>query len=227
MSDNNEQEKAETAPPLPADKASVRLKLVMALLVGLVTAAVGCLAGIYTLRQPNSWVCLPQRWTCHSMQQLSNNLNEYKEEHGTYPLTLEEQDDRLIQDCWKNPLIYASDGDTWELLSYGADGKPGGVGLATDLRCTNDTDERDFFPYSFDLYKHATPTVAEVVQSEHFGSALVFSGLAGIVGFLLTWSCVFVPKKSITVIITAIGLTIITSYFVYGYIAVQSIASGH
>ena len=32
----------------PADKGSVRLKLVMALLVGLVTATVGCLVGLFT-----------------------------------------------------------------------------------------------------------------------------------------------------------------------------------
>lgn len=177
MSENNEQEKVETIPPLPADKASVRLKLVMALLVGLVTATVACLVSLYSLRGPESLVCLPQRLTVWpQMWELAGYLDEYKKEHGTYPLTLEEMTSQWkghdneplkemwvnyrIRDGWKNPLIYFSDGETWELLSYGADGKPGGVGLDADIRCTS-TEVDKLTRFNSDLYKNAKPTIKD------------------------------------------------------------------
>ena len=228
----------------PADKGSVWLKLVMALLVGLVTATVGCLAGIYSLQQPDSWVCVPQRYTVSSqMFQLSNYLTEYKENHGTYPLTLEEMTSQWkyskgeplekaeieyrIQDVWKNPMVYSSDGETWELLSYGADGKPGGIGLDADIRCTNDTEEQDFAFRNSNLYKHAKPTVAQVLHSGDVCPTLVFSALAGIVCFLFSLYPLFRFRSPKGVIGCTIALMIVTAFFVASHIAALSVANGH
>jgi len=91
MSESDETVAVERTPSVASGEVSVRLKLFMALLVGIVTAAAGCLAGIYSLRQPDSWVFLPQRLTLWSqMGSLSKSFDEYKEKHGTYPLTMEE-----------------------------------------------------------------------------------------------------------------------------------------
>ena len=38
-----------------------------------------------------------------------------------------------LKDPWGNPFIYESDGMNFSLMSYGADGQPGGDGNAADL----------------------------------------------------------------------------------------------
>ena len=227
--------------PSPNGWGLVRLKLLMALLVGLVTAAAGCLSGLYSLRQPHSWVCLPQRETIREQWILSTNLNKYKEKHGAYPLTLEEMtsqwnyegkplekqdiDDR-IEDGWNNPMVYASDGETWELISYGADGKSGGIGLDADIRCI-DTDDPS---YGNNLYKNSPPTIKQVIQSEHFNTAATFSGVFGIICFFVAL-CNFVSPRNADkrhkTIIPAVALMLVTSYFINVLISVQSVASGH
>jgi general secretion pathway protein G len=243
MNEPANQPDREQAPP--PNEASMRLKLGMALLVGLVTAAAGGLTGIYALRQPYSWVCHPQQMTIWTqMWSLANSLNKYKEEHGAYPLTLEDMTsewkgldekplekmwiDYKIQDGWKNPMTYASDGKTWELLSYGADGKPGGIGLDADICYTETDTTKSSRSY---LYKDATPTIEQVIRSKAVNETIAFSALVGIVSFIATMRSMFVsfkPKKTRSeVILTGIGLTIVTSILVWGLITIQSIASGH
>lgn len=36
-------------------------------------------------------------------------------------------------DAWQNPLVYESDGRTYEIKSLGADGQPGGEGVDADI----------------------------------------------------------------------------------------------
>ncbi len=216
-------------------------KLILSLLVGLVSAAAGCLTGIYSLRQPHSWVCLPQRSTVWpKMRNLAQYLAEYKEEQGGYPLNLDDMTsrwtyngkplkqsniDHRIRDGWENPMVYSSDGKTWELLSYGADGKPGGIGLDADIRKT------DIDGLGFTLYKDSPPTIEQVVRSEYFNGPIASSMLAGIVGFILSLRQMFVFKtpnnKRSEVLLAAIGITIVTSFFVCAHVFVQSVASGH
>ena len=224
-------------------KNLVRLKWIMALSVGLVTAIAGCLAGIYSLQQPYSWVCTGQKFTIFPrMWTLTKKLNEYKEQHETYPLTLEEMTsewtkddgtplskedvDSWIVDGWRNPMIYSSDGKTWKLLSYGADGKPGGVGLNADFSCT-DTDMYEISRVNLHLLlKDAKPTIEQVIYSGHFKKTAVFSVLAGIVSFLLALS-LHAVKKPYQVIIGSLGCMFVAAFFVTGLVAALSIANGH
>jgi len=41
--------------------------------------------------------------------------------------------ERLPEDPWHRPFVYVSDGRKFEILSYGADGQPGGDGENADL----------------------------------------------------------------------------------------------
>ncbi len=230
---------SQNAPPQSRWKL-VGFKLLMALLVCVVTGGVGCLAGIYSLRKPDSWVCLPQRSTVWpQMSGLKRKLDQFKEKHGSFPLTLEKMTSewtgpdekpledhwiaRSIQDGWENPMFYSSDGKTWELISYGADNKPGGIGLDADIRAT-DADEPNF---ESAFSKSATPTIRQVIQSQHFGSTFMFSGLVVLV-FLAQF---FSPKHRMQnrseIILQAIGLTIVSSIVVFGLVSFTSIASGH
>jgi general secretion pathway protein G len=231
--------------PIPANKLT-RLRLVMALLVGVGTAAAGCIEGFYSLREPFSWVCTGQQFTVIlGMWNLSDYLNEYKEQHGTFPLILEEMTsqwkghdgetldkqevDRRIRDAWRNPMVYSSDGQTWELLSYGADGKPGGIGLDADIRCTDADVSENENPFKLlkKLTKHATPTFAQVLLSGHFDSPVVFSLLAGFICSLFVLYPVSRCRTRRGIIISTIALMIMSSYVVANLIAALSFANGH
>ncbi|MGL4942939.1 MAG: type II secretion system protein GspG [Thermoguttaceae bacterium] len=229
----------------------VRLKLLAALFVGVVAAAVGCLIGLCSLRQPYSWVCLPQRQTVFpKMFLLAKDLAEYKEKFGVYPPTLTElanqQTDSdgkplkidapwlayYIQDGWQNPLNYTSDGTTWELVSYGEDGKLGGIGIDADIRCTDDSNPT----LGGDLFtKLMTPTISQIFQSKRFHATALFSGLFGIVAFIGAAYQMFSKKSKSRVTITnrreaiaaAIGIAIGASLTIAVLVAIQSVASGH
>jgi type II secretion system protein G len=41
--------------------------------------------------------------------------------------------DKLPLDAWGHPFVYESDGNTFTLVSYGRDGKPGGEGTDADI----------------------------------------------------------------------------------------------
>ena len=40
---------------------------------------------------------------------------------------------RVPLDPWNNPYVYTSDGSTYKIVSYGADGAPGGDGVNADI----------------------------------------------------------------------------------------------
>ena len=235
MSDPQQSEQASN----PTDKGSVRLRLVMALLVGFVTAIVGCLVGLFTEQShPHSHVRYPQTLTLIKIFPLLNWLREHKELHGSYPLTLEEMTDhvgepygkdqleRRMRDSWGNSMVYSSDGKTWELLSYGADGKPGGIGLDADIRCTDGTDWQG----GWGSRLLAKPTLPQVFR---YGNVLpdtiCNSVILGFMCFLFALHRLFRLKASTStpreIIIKNIKLMIITSLFVAFYSFILAIDS--
>lgn len=232
-------------PEAHKSKISIFLVLTMALSVGFVTVLVACAAGLHSLRQPYSRLRENQIQTTWRMQFIAELAFEaYKKEHGSYPLTLEELTSQppdsegpildekdlanWIEDGWRNPMIYVSDGETWELISYGADGKPGGFGLDADLRCTDSTHRTS----RADLLRNAVPTVGQVVYSEDFRSSLFFGVPFGVILSLVTMRRLLTQKgdqrKSHKfLIVETLGLIIITSIFITFLISIQSMSSGH
>lgn len=80
---------------------------------------------------------------------LSNALDAHRLDVGRYPDTLEGLvrntsgrsswngpyiRGNLPMDPWGNPYQYSSDGSSFELMSYGADGRPGGTGNDAEIR---------------------------------------------------------------------------------------------
>jgi len=120
-------------------------------------------------------------------------------------------------------MVYSSDGKAWELLSYGADCQPGGIGLDADIRCTDASKPT--------LNNDSTPTIKQVVRSPHFGSTVVFSVFVGILGFIGTCRHLFSPKKPVTghsaVIIATVAHTIAGSIVAIGLLTFLSVASSH
>lgn len=75
-----------------------------------------------------------------SLVSVANALDLYFAKHGRYPTQAEGLEvllrERLIKghaDAWGNPFVYVVKDGEPEVLSYGADGAPGGAGDAADL----------------------------------------------------------------------------------------------
>lgn len=86
------------------------------------------------------------RATARRIRFVAMAVEGYKREHGEYPKSIEDlrgmarlTDDmveRSARDLWGGALVYTPDGATgkYEIVSYGADGRPGGEGAGKDLK---------------------------------------------------------------------------------------------
>lgn len=92
---------------------------------------------------------------CVQMKQLGTSLKNFKFTLGTYPTTEEGlealvsnpnpdvyanypaegflDEGQLPVDPWKHPYVYIHEGEKFEILSLGADGKEGGEGESSDI----------------------------------------------------------------------------------------------
>ena len=105
-------------------------------------------------------------------------IRPYHEKNGEFPDSLDKCESHGYRrsDLWDNPFVYTSDGETWRLVSYGADGKPGGIGLDTDIII----DDKTFQIYEVrrELWKTASPTYWQVFsRSWKFFKLACFFGL--------------------------------------------------
>ena len=116
----------------------------------------------------------------HEVARIEELLEQAKEENGEYPATLAELQDpagyplRLNEagqcvDPWANPYIYERGVDEYKLCSHGQDGKPGGVGMYSDI-------------YPGMLRTEYQPTLHQYHFELGTGNSVLFIGL--IVGIL-------------------------------------------
>jgi general secretion pathway protein G len=76
------------------------------------------------------------------MQQIEDAISAYRTKNGELPPALTDlvgefiDSNRVPRDAWDNPYDYirGDDGNTYELISYGADGVEGGEGEDADIR---------------------------------------------------------------------------------------------
>ncbi len=84
--------------------------------------------------------------TCVQMNTISQTLKMYKVDNGIYPdggltallatdgSTGYFSDNKLPKDPWENDYIYVKAGDSFDLISLGADKKEGGEGESADVK---------------------------------------------------------------------------------------------
>lgn len=114
---------------------------------------------------------------------LRSQIEDYRKSHGTLPPTLTEIPDvhtelnlpgMPLLDSWGNPVQYRPVGETYELFSYGRDGRPGGVGLDADLYA--DERNRDLARPTLGQY-FLTQDRDEVRWAGFVGTGLLAAGL--------------------------------------------------
>ena len=81
------------------------------------------------------------------MKNIEMGLTSYRLYTGKYPNKLEDmlvnpgiegwkkciRGDKLPKDAWNNNFVYRKNGNDFTLISYGADGQPGGEDMDTDI----------------------------------------------------------------------------------------------
>ncbi len=129
--------------------------------------------GIVTV--PNGLYFGIQKTNGNILTRLADNVETSGSIHGTIS-----EDPQHVLDAWKNPVVYERHENGWSITSFGADGKPGGIGLATDMIVTGRDDE---YITHFQRDRKTWPTIGQVVWIPLFryyllmglcGGALVF-----------------------------------------------------
>jgi general secretion pathway protein G len=83
--------------------------------------------------------------TKNTIMTVETGLKLYYTRHGKYPdtgqglaiLVSEHMVDKMPKDGWGNDLVYLNEGGKYKIISYGADGAPGGDGKDADITNEN------------------------------------------------------------------------------------------
>ncbi len=146
------------------------------------------------------------------------HLSEYASKHGRYPDSIEnnpEVEDLIPLDPWSRPYKYEKTKDGFNLICFGRDGKPGGVGLDADVTL----DEHGGPPVE--------PTVSQFLfEAEGGGTLLVVAVLAscfaGLACYLASGSQAAWPMNIGVVLstfaIAAIGAVVVSLILVFVYL---------
>lgn len=217
----------------------LKYHLPLALLSGLVVAAVLQLSAWYNLRDQTN-VCRRQGRTRHMLSVTGERIDEYQQKTGGYPKNLvevfaeqgdpqaAEMDAQLVQqwtlDEWGNPFQYSVGDNGFTLKSLGRDGKPGGVGLDADLYHDDRNHEetlatfRQFFTES---------DTAEVDR----GPSIILSLLAAVVVALTLFSNLVKEDRqepfSLRYMLLAAGFVVIGAVAIGLFLLPLHIPSGH
>jgi general secretion pathway protein G len=86
--------------------------------------------------------------TCTQMEHVAQALKMYKINNSSYPTTSEGlnllvekkhfEDGKLPKDSWKQPFVYTSDDNGFEIISFGANKKEGGGDDILYSKCTDE-----------------------------------------------------------------------------------------
>ena len=226
-------------------------RLVVLLLTLLCAVAVGVLVFIvsrdaaYDQFRRSYLVRRPGYYTLRSMAGVREAIEAYRREHQALPDSIRDlsppgdvaprRDERgVFVDEWERALHYSTDGAEYELVSYGRDGKPGGVGLDADLS-TDDLPEGDEGAAAYpQLPERALPTYQQFVADrgefgvsgsgyEMFRMCIV----AGIVTFFVALVA-FWRSRTAGAFIVALFITTAAAVLVGGMIAMfHGPAGGH
>lgn len=113
-----------------------------------VIVIIGLLAGVLAVNVAGTFAQSNVETTKIQMAKLVDQLELYKQKNGKYPTEAEglqlltqpseetgysAVEEGNLLDSWRNPFAYIVDGNSYEIISLGADGKEGGEGENRDI----------------------------------------------------------------------------------------------
>ena len=126
------------------------------------------------------------------------------------------------QDSWHKPIYYQSDGKSWTLASYGADGEPGGVGIDADVFLYNATPDIDVNQF----LQESKPPLSQIIKSPDYQSAFIFIPIFLILTLIGGMFDAVNKRKSIR-LPEMLALLVLTFIFAAIHAFLTSIPSGH
>lgn len=125
----------------------------------------------------------------------------------------------VVFDWWHHPIIYSVHGNTYRVVSYGRDGKPGGYGLDSDLSNSNSRP------------READPTFAEFLSLPQAVSTIIICLIAGAIAGYIGWSeCSSSKLEHVGYITLAAKLILtlsVTLLVTFVIVALDGISHGH
>jgi len=109
---------------------------------------------------------------------VDSDIQDYHKQNGKWPASLDvvgldpdypdNNDGNVWVDSWGRPYVYRLTKNGYTLMSYGRDGKPGGVGLDSDISMNNANSEMPFMQVMTSLW------AGEMIEASVFGGLLTF-----------------------------------------------------
>jgi hypothetical protein len=199
-------------------------RLVIACLFGAAITALALLVGRNNVRY--SIVGQNQAITRYSLRQINTAIVAFRLKYHTLPRSLNQLKttggdwyyNPQTTDFWGRPFVYTVQGTHYLVISYGRDGKPGGMGWDTDLTSDN--------PYP----PNTGPTFHQFLTDPTTQDMVQWAYISGVLAGLLCWFTVR-PKtfswRSALGLATQILLTLAAAAFIALMITLLHFPSGH
>lgn len=159
------------------------------------------------------------------IKEWDNAVRAYRRKNGALPKSLEQLYDGFPQghkphfyDLWGGPFVYKVVGNRYQIISYGRDGQPGGLGEDCDL--SND---------------YLNPPVSHLSYLEFLTNparmhATVASLICGIIAFLAGWATVGkleMTPAGYTALAIKLSFTLVATLFITCIVVMLHVPSGH
>jgi len=206
----------------------IGFRLFSAVLFGLIVAGMALMAGWNTIQA--SGVTYPQLKTIRELREINTFIDAYRQQHHRLPHTLAQLadvkdventlyiSDGVVYDGWMHPFAYRVQGTHPLVISYGEDGKPGGVGLDTDLTSDNPRMPRPSVTLSQFL---GLPSAQDMVPW-----ACISGALAGVLCFITARPALFTRQKAPALILGWL-IALAAAVFVGSIITALHVPTGH
>jgi hypothetical protein len=135
-----------------------------------------------------------------------------------YVVDLEYYHHDKFADYWGYPFVFLKEGTNCVVVSYGQDGKPGGVGIDCDLTTTNS------------VPKESTPTFGQFWSNERTQDMIGWCFICGLMAALLSFLTVRIPdftRRGLIILGLSLMSTIVGAFLISIIITVLHVPSGH
>jgi hypothetical protein len=222
--------KAPKRPLFPRDH--LVLRGLIALIMGFVISGISLRTA--WRQSSDSFAWSDQVFTAYKLEAIGNAVIAFKQASNACPEnfeqlqaiektlpTIQQYDFDISEgfiDDWKRPFIFSTVGTNCVILSYGRDGKPGGIGIDCDLTSLDPCPRKSI------------PTFGQFWANNRTRETIKWCFICGAMAAVLSLLTVRVPsltKHGLNILTVSLIVTLVGTIFVASFITVLHIPSGH
>lgn len=180
----------------------------------------------------------PQSLTLSQLEAFDDEVQLFRKKHGKLPRSLRQlqtrntdiwfDDGGNVLDYWEHPLVYRARDNRYQIISYGEDGRSGGVGLNHDL--TNALADGDKKFHVWEIQPKTRATFLQLLFSPLSRGVVISSLTCGALTFLLVFFQVKIDNLKYDGVYWLgfkLVITFLFAAFVACFIAMLHVPSGH